>query len=259
MLTVKGKGSQLIATAVLLAFCACGNQSDLQGLQAVPVGQGTPQPRQSGLGEAMEEVQAAPLPAGVDLELWEELKAELAPHATVLFEPLDPDPERFLDPLAYVFVAPVLEDDGATRLVVLVQFKTYPMGDPDHFEVNGLQRGTCIYQFGGIARQEIKLVSLICSDAFAFLDPQAEVVYDRGLVIHIQLNPKPRQEQFRLYRDRLLRFQGDATELICLNWAGNVHLRSNGGEIAWGNIAGSAWYLKPDKFDFRDDTLHANH
>ena len=189
----------------------------------------------------------------------DELKAELAPQATVLFEPLDPDPERFLDPLAYVFVAPVLEDDGATRLVVLVQFKTYPMGDPDHFEVNGLQRGTCIYQFGGIARQEIKLVSLICSDAFAFLDPQAQAVYDRGLVIHIQLNPKPRQEQFRLYRDRLLRFQGDATELICLNWAGNVHLRSNGGEIAWGNIAGSAWYLKPDKFDFRDDTLHANH
>ena len=187
------------------------------------------------------------------------LKADLAPHATVVHEPLDPDPNRFLDPLAYVFIAPPLEGDGAPSPVVLVQFKTHPMGDADHFEINGLQRGTCVYQFGGTAGQDIKLVSLICSDAFAFLDDQAQAVYDRGLVLHIQLNPKPRQEQFRLYRDRLLRFQGDATELICLNWAADVHQQSNGTEISWGNIAGSAWYLKPDKFDCRDDTLHTNH
>ena len=30
---------------------------------------------------------------------------------------------------------------GAARIVILVQFKTYPMGDNDHFEINGLQRG----------------------------------------------------------------------------------------------------------------------
>ena len=31
------------------------------------------------------------------------LKAELSSYATVLYEHLDPDPECFLDPLAYVF------------------------------------------------------------------------------------------------------------------------------------------------------------
>lgn len=187
------------------------------------------------------------------------LKADLAPHAAVLYEALDANAERFLDPLAYVFAAPVLENQAETRLVILVQFKTHPMADEDHFEVNGLQRGTRIYQFGGSAEQEIRLISLICSDALAFSDDQAQAVYDRGLVLHIQLNPKPRHEQFRRYRDRLLQYQGDATEIICLNWAGNVCSRSAGEDIDWKNIAGSAWYLKPDKFDCRDQTLSANH
>ncbi len=30
-------------------------------------------------------------------------------------------------------------------------------------------------------------------------------------------------------------------------------------KLRWNNIAGSAWYLKPDKFDSRDETLSANH
>lgn len=187
------------------------------------------------------------------------LKADLAPHAAVLYEPLDADPERFLDPLAYVFAAPVLENQGETKLVILVQFKTHPMADEDHFEVNGLQRGTRIYQFGGSAGQEIRLISLICSDALAFFDADARAVYDRGLVLHIQLNPKPRHEQFRRYRDRLLQYQGDATEIVCLNWAGNVRLQTAGQVIDWKNIAGSAWYLKPDKFDCGDQALRANH
>ena len=84
-------------------------------------------------------------------------------------------PERFTDPLAYVFVAAPIEANGAARLVVLVQFKTFPMGDNDHFEINGLHRGTRIYQFGG-SGQNLRLISLICSDAFDFLDEHAEVV-----------------------------------------------------------------------------------
>ena len=187
------------------------------------------------------------------------VKAELAPHASVLHEPLDGDPERFLDPLAYVFVAPVLENQAETKLVILVQFKTHPMADKDHFEVNGLECGTRIYQFGGSDGQEIRLISLICSDALAFFDAQALAVHDRALVLHIQLNANPRHEQFRRYRDKLLQYQGDATEIICLNWAGSVRLLSAGKECNWQNIAGSAWYLKPDKFDCRDQTLGENH
>lgn len=186
-----------------------------------------------------------------------DIKQDLAESAIVVFELLGNEPERFTDPLAYVFNTERTDGAGA-RIVVLVQFKTHPMGDDNHFEINGLQRGNRVYRFGPPA-QGIGLISLICSDVFAFLDHDAEAVYDRGLTIHIQLNPKPRHEQYRLYRDRLLRFQGDTTELICLNWARNVCEWSSGHERPWSNIAASAWYLKSDRFDDRDAPLCANH
>jgi hypothetical protein len=188
----------------------------------------------------------------------EALKQELAPWAAVLFEHLQPDQARFTDPLAYVFATSPIEGGGAPKIVVLVQFKTHPMGDNDHFEVNGMQRGTKIYQFGE-AGQSLKLVSLICSDVFAFQDNHALAIYDRALVIHIQLNPRPRQGQFRQYRDRLLQYNGDATEVICLNWAGDVCVWSGEQEKPWKNISGSAWYLRPNGFDDMDATLNANH
>jgi hypothetical protein len=188
----------------------------------------------------------------------EQVKQELAPFATVIYETLPADGERFTDPLAYVFLAPPADGNGAGKIIVLVQFKTYPMGDPDHFEVNGLQRGTRVYQFG-IVGQSIKLVSLICSDALNFQDPDANAVYDRALVVHIQLTPKPRQEQYRQYRDRLLRFHGDTTEILCLNWAKDVHVWCDGQTTPWNNISGSAWYLKLQGYDERDATLSANH
>ena len=187
------------------------------------------------------------------------LKHDLEPYAKVLFETLQQDSHRFTDPLAYVFLTPTGADNGDSKIVLLVQFKTYPMGDNDHFEINGLQRGTRIYQFGGGIGQEIKLVSLICSDAFAFADEgHAEAIYDRALILHIQLNQKPRQSQYRQYRDRLFRFGGDATELICLNWARNVNEWSGAHKKEWGNIGGSAWYLRPTQFDERDATLCIN-
>ena len=197
---------------------------------------------------------------GCESITYEELVAvaqDLARHATVLYEPLQPDPRRFLDPLVYVFEATRTDGNGPPTVVLLVQFKTCPMGDNDHFEINGLQRGTRIYQFGGAT--QLRLVSLICSDALEFLDAQAEAVYDRTLVLHVQLNPKPRQEQYREYRRRLLRFGGDATEIICLNWAKDVCERSDAQARCWHNISASAWYLRPDKFDDRDDPLSVNH
>ena len=56
-----------------------------------------------------------------------------------------------------------------------------------------------------------------------------------------------------------MRFQGDETELICLNWAENVHEWSGQMDKPWHNIGGSAWNLRPDKFDKRDEALCSNH
>lgn len=131
-------------------------------------------------------------------------------------------------------------------------------GDADHFETNGLQLGSLVYQFGG--EQNLRLVSLICSDVFAFDEGNhAQAVYHQSLVIHVQLNPDPRHSQYRRYRDRLFGYAGDVTEVLCLNWAKDVEEWSQAGQKDWKNIAGSAWYLRPDRFDLRDSTLCANH
>jgi len=185
-----------------------------------------------------------------------QVKKDLSGSAIVLYEGLQPVHDRFTDPLVYVFIA--LQHDNTPRAVLLVQFKTHPMGDDDHFETNHLLCGTRIYQFGGRGLQ-LRLVSILCSDAFAFTDAEAKELYDRALVVHLQLNEKPRQTQYRQYRDRLLQFQGDTTELICLNWARDVLESSEGKQRCWKNIGASAWYLRPDKFDERDETLCANH
>ena len=182
-------------------------------------------------------------------------QAELADVATVLFEPMEMQANRFLDPLVYIFRTDPIAD-GPARLVLLVQFKTHPMGDP--YEVDHLQCGTKVYQFGNVA-DSIRLVSLICSDALAFTDADAAAIYQRALVLHIQLNEHPRHAQYRRYREKLFDYHGDETEILCLNWASGVREWSNGAERTWDNASGSGWYLRPKEFDRRDATLCANH
>lgn len=65
--------------------------------------------------------------------------------------------------------------------------------------------------------------------------------------------------RFRRYREHLFQYQGDQTEVICLNWARNVHHYCGDRMVQWRNISASAWYLRPDKFDERDVTLCDNH
>ena len=189
----------------------------------------------------------------------ESLKERLAPFATVIYEPLDASSTQFVSPLAYIFVSPTAPDNGEAKTVVLVQFKTHPMGDPDNFEINGMLKGNCIYQFGGSNGQNLRLVSLICADVFALKDEIAAEIYDRALILHIQLNPNPRHEGFCGCRERLFRYDGDETEVLCLNWSEDVIMSISGHCTQWKNIAGSAWYLKSREFDDRDITLCNNH
>jgi hypothetical protein len=186
------------------------------------------------------------------------LQRDLSQAATVVFEDVGADPARFLDPLAYVFLTRPGAEDASHRVVVLVQFKTFPMGDTDHFEINNMHPGKAVYRFGAAGRT-LCLLTLICSDALSFDDTLAARTYDRALILHLQLNQKPRHDVFRRYRDRLMQIDGDNTEVICLNWAAGIRVWSNGAEIPWNNIAGSGWYLRPGTFDLRDETLAANH
>ena len=187
------------------------------------------------------------------------LKARLAEREIcVLYEDLPAhEPEKFVSPLAYVFVAPSRVAGQQPRTVLLVQFKTHPMGGTD-FERDGMACGSYIYKFGGGSSQ-IALLSLICADAFSFTDELAQLHHHQALILHLQLNPQPRHTDFHECRYRLLHNTNDVTEVICLNWAANVKMRVDDQPSNWKNIAGSAWYLKSKQYDDDDAVIKANH
>jgi hypothetical protein len=194
----------------------------------------------------------------ITIEQLNAFRDRMADIASVLYEPLAAQAGRFLDPVLYVFPSRPAQGNGNLRLVIVVQFKTSPMGDAGHCEINGLQTGSRIYCFGN-GTTHLRLATLICSDAFAFLDAHASELYHCTLLIHIQLNKSPRHAQYRRYREKLMQYEGDETEVLCLNWAKEVHERCSGQRTCWNHLPCSAWYLRPDRFADDDDTVAANH
>ena len=163
----------------------------------------------------------------------------------------------FLDPLAYIFHSK--DYKGADCLVLLVQFKTHPSVDPERIEGDNLFCGNLVYVFGTLGKT-IRFFSLICSDAFEASTDKLKGLIDRTMILHIQLNPDPRQSTYRTYRKYLFDYAKCETELICLNWASHVQeWKEDAGPKDWKNIGGTAWYLRPDKFDDSDQRVGKNH
>lgn len=190
----------------------------------------------------------------------ESLKDDLNGKAHILYENLDIEAAKkksFLDPLAYVFHTKDGNDEDC--LVILIQFKTHISIDDERIEGDNLFTGESVYVFG-TKGETIRLFSLICSDAFAAKEETLKNYLDRTIILHIQLNPNPRQDTFRSYREHFFKYAKYESELICLNWASNIHeCIEDGDEKDWKNIAGSAWYLRPDKFDYSDKRINENH
>jgi hypothetical protein len=189
------------------------------------------------------------------------LKGDLKGKAEVLCEDFDrkeAEKKGFFDPLTYVFWTKDTKNNG--RLVLLIQFKTNPSIDADRIEGDNLFCGKTVYAFGRRG-ETIRLLTLICSDAFVANETNLKDFYDRTLLLHIQLNPNPRQSGFRSYRKYLFETADDQTEIICLNWALNVkEWKENVAQPKdWKNIGGSAWYLRPDKFNYSDQRIEQNH
>jgi hypothetical protein len=146
--------------------------------------------------------------------------------------------------------------DGTESRVALLQAKNTAMADGKFLiEPKSLILGTERY----ILRNDedsIHLALIICSDAleagiFKSLPHQEHFPY---VLLHLQLNPDPRNLGFRRYRD----FWGTADrkdiEIICLNWARNSELL--GGSIPFG---ASAWYFKTQSAVATDDEVNDAH
>lgn len=195
------------------------------------------------------------------LGLLDRHRDRLGDKAIVLDDDISPKQrttQRYRNPLVYVFVTEC-DADAAQRLVLLVQYKTEPSGDPGNTEATGMLPGKNVYVFGR-QPEEVKLMTLICSDVFGFNDALIKQHYDGLLLLHVQLNNSPRHVTYKNYRQELFQYAG-RTEAICLNWAEKITSVDQNGqnEHPWNNIGGSAWYLLPAEFDLSDERIAENH
>jgi len=190
-------------------------------------------------------------------------KEDCAGHCDVIYEE-DPAPAvqgNYFDPVAYFFIT--RDADKNFKRVVLFQFKTAPSRDDHGFENKQLRCGRAIYRFQG-KDGYIKLSTIICSDALD-LGEDADAnkkLSDRTVLIHIQLNPKPKQTDYRRYRNEVFRRSPVTTDcdIICLNWAQNVvqHGSPDHAPHEWKNESGSAWYLPERRCSVKDEEVVNN-
>jgi hypothetical protein len=190
-------------------------------------------------------------------------KADCAGHCDVIYEE-DPAPAvqgSYFDPVAYCFVTH--DAENTLKRVVLFQFKTAPSRDEHGFENKRLRCGRAVYRFQGKSGL-IKLSTIICSDALD-LGEDADAnkkLSDRAILIHIQLNPKPKQTDYRRYRNEVFRRSPALTDcdIVCLNWAQNVVLHStpDGEPEKWKNESGSAWYVPQRRCSVKNDEVANN-
>jgi len=146
--------------------------------------------------------------------------------------------------------------NGTETRVAVLQAKNTPMADGKHLiEPNSLIRGADRY----ILRNDensIHLALMICSDAmeagiFESLPRQEHFPY---ILLHVQLNPDPRNLGFRRYRDYWGTEDRKDFEIICLNWARDSELL--GGSILFG---ASAWFFKTQSAVATDDEINEAH
>ena len=190
-------------------------------------------------------------------------KEDCAGYCDVIYEE-DPAPAvqgNYFDPVAYFFIT--RDADKNFKRVVLFQFKTAPSRDDHGFENKQLRCGRAIYRFQG-KDGYIKLSTIICSDALD-LGEDADAIKmlsDRTVLIHIQLNPKPKQTDYRRYRNEVFRRSPVTTDcdIICLNWAQNVvqHDSPDHAPHEWKNESGSAWYLPERRCSVKEDEVANN-
>lgn len=191
-------------------------------------------------------------------------RAEAAGNCKVFYEEDETAPAQgvYFDPVAYCFISKDMETKEDQR-VVLLQFKTISSKDEAYFENRVLRLGKVIYQFSG-ADNRLKLSSIICSDAFNIASDNELLVKltENATLLHIQLNPKPRNADYLQYRVNTFRRNTRTSncDIVCLNWSENmVFLDSEGGKAhEWNNEAGSAWYLPDDRASSEDPHVEKN-
>jgi len=143
----------------------------------------------------------------------------LNPSQPVLYENLDPQPAAFPRfPRATLVLPRLVKPVASIARSILVQFKTQPHGEPNiHFDSTACSSGRVVLPFGRRRPHLFAFLSfdlLICIRLFHEFR-YASNVYDRSLILHVQLNPQPASYSIAraFSREHLLGFDGEAHRL----------------------------------------------
>lgn len=197
----------------------------------------------------------------ISSDMLAQFKEKVAGVCEVLYEScelLDSD-RPLLDPVVLMFQTQ--NNNLEPKLVALVQFKTFPSRDDIFLEEGLLKRGTTVYRFKG-TDGTLSIATIICSDAFSLTDELVPELIDRSTLIHIQLNPAPRNSAYRQYRKTTFETDSSTSEchIVCLNWAGSiVQYGEDGSTENWPPVAGSAWYCPESRCKYDDAVVLPNH
>lgn len=174
--------------------------------------------------------------------------------------------QRFLDPVCFLFRTHS-EETNSEVTVVIVQFKTAPMGDGTmRFETDNMIRGERFYKFKNTPANSISLICLICSDSMEYAANLTHCLRqefqnnDPSLILHVQLNQQPRNDRYAEYRKFCLQ-QRNHKDIICLNWAQNIKLynsNDNDHSIDWENASASAIYSRSWSQNLVENCIHNN-
>ncbi len=191
-----------------------------------------------------------------------QLKGRLTARCEVIAEPIVMGTKHFVDPVSYLFTTRLA--DGAERVALLIQFKTEPMGDrKGRLEADNLACGHLVYRFRNTAEPSISLLTLICSDALRLAAGGDELLAQldsvvNAVVIHLQLNDKPRDSIYSQYRYRLLR-QRREREVIVVNWAKGTVIHEADGSNTIVEVPGTCLFMQSDETNCECGHVTHNH
>lgn len=162
------------------------------------------------------------------------------------------DNDKFLSAICYIFKTK--DSSDTLKNVVIVQFKTNPMGGTD-YETDRLILGNTIY----ILRNDensIFLITLICADGLIFdIRHLPFNINIPCLILHLQLNKEPFNYKYSAYRRNYYQDNRLNKEFISLNWARNSKMNAED----FGPYGGSALYTKSEDLNFEDKKVCTNH
>ena len=118
------------------------------------------------------------------------------------------------------------------KLVCIVQLKTTAASDQwAELEAAGLSTGNTIYYFQN-SRETNCLFSFICADALNQSISIIEkcIVYQKCIILHPQLNPKPLHDSFNTMRKSFLDYSKSNIRIISVNWAKDTILKREEGD-----------------------------